>query len=97
MGTLHIHYSMYPRSPRNRLARSAWTGGLGFVRASAIPGASYVVPTDDLDQTAGLYVTDFDEPTIEEEDVGRVPRDLLCFSFPLDCPHTRRIPVFVDI
>ena len=39
------------------------------VRASAVPGVSYIVPGDDLNETAGLYVADFNEPAVEEEDV----------------------------
>ena len=69
-----------------------------MVRASAVPDASHVVPGDDLDKTAGLNVADFDESTVEEQDVGRMPGNPLRCAFPFDCTHTTTwVSVFVDI
>ena len=69
-----------------------------MTRASAIPDASHVVSGDDLDEAASLYVADFDELTVEKEDVWWMPGHPFCRSFPLDCAYaTAWVSMFVDI
>jgi hypothetical protein len=98
LGRFHIHHRMYPRFLRNDLIARAFRDGLRLVRASAVPDASHLIPGDHLDQSAGLYVANFNESAIEEQDVGWVPGNSFCRSFPLDCTHTTAwISVFVDI
>ena len=68
------------------------------IRASAVPDASHFVPGDDLDEAAGFYVANLNEPAIEEENVWWVPGNSFRRSFPLDRTHTAtRVSVFVDI
>jgi len=96
--SLHIHHPVYPRFLRNDLIPRTFRDGLGMVCASAIPYTSYVVSGDDLDEAAGLYVTDFNESGVEEEDVWWMPCDPLCCAFPFDCAYTTTwVSVFVDI
>jgi len=59
-----------------------------MVCASAIPDTLYVISGDDLDEVAGLYVTDFNESGVKEEDVWWMTCDPLCFAFPFDCAYT---------
>ena len=69
-----------------------------MIRTSPVPDASYVVSRNDLDEAAGLYVADFNESAVEEEDVGWVPGDPFCCAFPFDCACTTAwVSVFVDI
>jgi hypothetical protein len=98
LSSFHIHHPMYPRFLRNDLIPRTFRDGLRVVRASAVPDASHVVSGDYLDEATGLYVADFDESAVEEEDVGWVPGDPLCCPFPLDCAYpTTWVSVFVDI
>ena len=68
------------------------------IRASAVPDASHVVSGDDLDEAAGLDVSDLDESAVEEENIGCVPGDSLCCTFPLDRTYAAAwVTVFVDV
>jgi len=94
----HIHHPMYPGFLRDNLVPGTFRDCLRMVRASAVPDASHFVSGDDLNEAAGLYVTDFDESAVEEENVGCMPGDPLCCAFPLDCTYTTAwISVFVDV
>jgi hypothetical protein len=49
-----------------------------------IPDACQVVSRDDLTQPPGFDVAHFDEVRVEDEDVWRVPGDVLRCAFPFD-------------
>ena len=52
--------------------------------SATVPQAAYVEPVDNLRETPGLDVTNFNEGRGEEDDVGRVPRGVSCDAFPFD-------------
>lgn len=96
-----IHDAVDARFLRDALCPSLRTGHCrrGDVGSpSAIPYATDVVSWDDLRETTGLDVSDLDEPCVEQENIGRVPRDMFCCAFPLDGSHApTRITVTIDI
>lgn len=98
LGSFHVHDPVYPRFLRDNLIPSAFRDRLRVVCAPTIPDAPYVIPGDDLDESASLHVTDFYESAVEEEDIGRVPGNPLRGAFPLNCAHaTTWVPVFVNV
>ena len=98
LGSLRVHHPVYPGFLRNDLIPRSFRDGLGVIRAPTIPDASHVVARDDLNEAAGLDVSDLDESAVEEENVGRMPGNSLCRAFPLDRTYaTAWVSVFVDV
>ena len=52
--------------------------------SATVPDTPDVVAGYDLRKTTCLHMPDFDEPTVEQEDVWRMPCDMLRSAFPLD-------------
>ena len=89
---------MYPWFLRNHFIPRAFGDGLRLTRASSVPDASHIVPGNNLNEAAGLYVANLNESAIEQEDVGWVPGNSLRRSFPLNCAHaTAWVSMFVDV
>jgi len=88
LDVLRVHNPVYPGLMRNHLIRRLFRGGLGVIRAPAVPYASHTISKNDLDEATGLDVSDLDESAVEKEDIGRVPGNPLHCAFPLDRTHT---------
>jgi len=88
---------MHPGFLGNYFVPGTFGVGSRVVRASVVPDALHVISGDDLDEAAGLHVSDLDESAVEEEDVGWVPGDPLCSAFPLDRTYIARVSMFVDV
>ena len=98
LDSLRVHHPVYPRSLRNNLILRSIRDGLRVIRAPAIPCTSHIISRNDLDEPAGLDVSDLDESTVEKEDVGRVPGNPLCCAFPLDRTYaTAWVPMCVNV
>lgn len=91
---------MHPRLLCHAL-RPAFRSGcirLATCSASSVPDATHVVAWYDLCKTTGLDVPDLDEARIEQENVWRVPGDVLGCAFPFDRLHRPTgVTVTVDV
>jgi len=86
---------MYPGLMRNDLILRE---GLGVTCAPAVPYTSNIISGNDLDEAAGLDVSDFDESAVEKEDVRRVPGNPLCRAVPFDRTYvTDWVSMLVDV
>ena len=78
---------MYSRLLRDRLlAVAIWNRrcGRNTSDTAAVPDTADVVARNNLCKTTCFDVSDLDEAAVEQEDVGRMPCDMLCCAFPLD-------------
>jgi len=95
---LRVHNSVYPGLMRNDPIRRPFQDGLGVIGAPAVPYTSNIISGNDLDEAAGLDVSDLDESAVEKEDVGWVPGNSLCCAFPLDRTYvTDWVSIFVNV
>ena len=93
-----LHHSMHPGLLRNNLTPRSFRDSLRVIRAPPIPYTSHIISENDLDEPASLDVPNLDESAIEKEDVGRVPGNSLCCSFPLDHSYaTAWVSMIVDV
>lgn len=91
LGFFHVHHPVYPQLLRNPLVLGALGDRLRLVRAPQI------ISRDNLDEMAGVCMTDFDESAVEEEDIRMISDGPLHRAFPLDRVSATRVPVTVDI
>ena len=61
-----------------------WRADRWHVRPPTIPDAADVVTRDDLRETTCLDVTNFNEPAVEQQDVGGMPCNPFSSSFPFN-------------
>ncbi len=66
--------------------------------SAPVPDTPNIVAGYDLSQTASLHMPDLDEPTVKQEDVRRMPRDMLRSALPFDgAVRATGIAMTVDI
>ena len=75
---------MNPTALEGKLQRTL-EDGLRLVCAPTIPGALDIISCNYLGKIAGICMADFNELSVEEQDVGWVPSNPLCLAFPLNC------------
>lgn len=85
-----VHDTVHTRFLRDRLLAISfrkWRYGRGTSDAASVPNAPNVIPRDDLGEATSLHMPNFDEAAVKQEDVWRVPRDVLGGTLPLDGAH----------
>ena len=68
------------------------------VKASAVPDATNVVARKNLCKSARFYMSNFDEPRVEKQDIGCMKGNTIGTALPFNCASiTTRVALLIDI
>jgi hypothetical protein len=97
-GFYDVRNSMDLRFLNHLIVRYIPGGNVARVEPHAVPDATNVVPRKNLCKPACFYVTNFNEPRIEEENIGRMESNTIGAALPFNSVGvTTRIALFIDI